>query len=179
MRRGAGLALVGLLALAGCGSGSGASPTASPSSAAPAASAAPSAADASAGGSLADQLKDLGYQRTMTGHYFANELNREVTIEDWKPTADTSLPTVHTTEARPGEPGKPAVSEVSYDSGVAGYKRFWCVPVAQFAFNPANVVDQAEVAKQAVESGQAQPGPGQNDTRTLVSVDGSVTCYMK
>ena len=173
MRRGAGLALVGLLALAGCGSGPGAS---APSSAAPSTL---SPSEASAGGSLADQLKDLGYQRTTTGHSFANELNREVTIEVWKPTADTSLPTVHTTEARPGEPGKPAISEVSYDSGVAGYKRFWCVPVAQFAFNPANVIDQAEVAKQAVESGQAQPGPGQNDTKTLVSVDGSVTCYMK
>lgn len=171
------MALVGLLALAGCGSGPGASPAAAPSSAAP--STAPSAADASAGGSLADQLKDLGYERTKTGQSFANELNREVTIEDWKPTSDTSLPTVHTTEARPGEPGKPAVAEVSYDNGVAGYKRFWCVPAAQAAFNPANVIDQAEVAKQLLESGQAQPAPGPNDTRSVVSVDGTVTCYMK
>jgi hypothetical protein len=115
----------------------------------------------------------------MTGRYFAQELGKEVTIEDWKPVSDTSLPTVHTSEARPGAPGKPAVSQVTYDNGVAGYPKFWCVPTEKYAFNPAYVIDQAEVAKQLLESGQAKPGPGQNDTKTMTSVDGSLTCYMK
>jgi hypothetical protein len=128
-------------------------------------------------GTVAAELTAAGYRRTSTGTYFAQELGREVATEQWKHTTDTTLPTVNLAEARPGGPGNPAITTVTYDNGVGTYRQFWCSPVARYAFGPA--IDQARIARQLVERVTAEPVEAPNATLSMTSVDGSLICYMK
>ncbi|MFC4606911.1 hypothetical protein ACFO9E_03605 [Streptomyces maoxianensis] len=133
---------------------------------------------ATATSSLTPELEQAGYQRSMRGSYFAEELGRRVAIEDWTHPTDSSLPVAQLSAAPPGTADRLALSQLTYQR-TGEYENFWCVPDDEHALKFAYVFDQAKFVRQRLDQGISRPEPAPNDTFQLASFDASVTCYMK